>query len=120
MSTLSRKILIGQRKNKPGLHCGSTPGADRPLCRGRQRLLAVCSGVNMMLSEMMEGPCRGQDFPGGKSSAVLLRLSLRWWADIQLEMSARLVEMRASTCVSGWKRKVVKRGLMMLAILHTT
>lgn len=72
-----------------------------------------------MLSEMMEGPCRGQDFPGGKS-AVLLRLSLRWWADFQLEMSARRVEMRASTCVSGWNRKVVKLGLMMLAILHTT
>lgn len=26
----------------------------------------------MMLSEMMEGPCRGQDFPGGKKQCSIV------------------------------------------------
>jgi hypothetical protein len=48
----------------------------------------------------MERYWSGQAFPGRTSSTVLSRLSLRCWADIQAEMSARHVEMRAATWVS--------------------
>ena len=51
----------------------------------------------------------GQAFPGRKSSSVLSRLSLRWWADIQAKISARNAEMRVATWVSeGGKIKVVE------------
>lgn len=30
-----------------------------------------------MLSEMMEGPCRGQDFPGGKKQRSIVETELR-------------------------------------------
>lgn len=37
---------------------------DSWLSGGRRGLLAVGPGVNVVLSAVMERPCRGQDFPG--------------------------------------------------------
>ena len=61
----------------------------------------------MKLSTVMERSWSGQAFLGRKSSSVLL--SLRWWADIQVEISARHAEMHVATWVSeGGRRKVVE------------
>jgi hypothetical protein len=46
----------------------------------------------------MERSWIGQAFPRRKNSSVLLRLSLRWWADTQVEISAR----HAEICVTTW------------------
>jgi hypothetical protein len=40
----------------------------------------------------MERSLSGQAFTGRKSHSVLSKLSLRWWADIQVEILARHVE----------------------------
>ena len=45
-------------------------------------------------------------FPGRKNSSVFSRLSLRWWANIQVEIAANHAEMRVATWVSeGGKKK---------------
>jgi hypothetical protein len=57
----------------------------------------------------MERSLSGQAFSVMKSSSVLSRLSLMWWADIQAEISARHAEIRVATWVSeGGGRKVVE------------
>jgi hypothetical protein len=58
---------------------------------------------------MMEMSWSGQAFLGRKSSFVLSRFSLRWWANIQAEISARHAKMRVAIWVSeGGRRKVVE------------
>ena len=47
-----------------------------------------------------DGAWSWQAFPGRKISSVLLRLSLKWWAEFQSDMSARHAEMRVTTWVS--------------------
>lgn len=52
--------------------------------------------------------CDGEDFewaglPRRKSSSDLL--SLRWWADIQVELSARHAEMRVASWVSEGRKE---------------
>ena len=79
---------------------------NRVLSRVKPRLFALSEGDTVELSTVMERSLSGQAFPGRKSSSVLL--SLRWWADIQAEISARHAEMCVETCVSegGGRRKV--------------
>lgn len=52
--------------NKEQQTCRTVALSDGGLCRGRQHFLALRSGVNMLVSAVMERPCRGQDFPGEK------------------------------------------------------
>jgi hypothetical protein len=59
----------------------------------------------------MERYWSGQAFPGRKSSSVLSRLSLRWWANIQAEIlylpgTQRCVSPKG--CQDGRRRKVVE------------
>ena len=54
------------------------------------RFFALWQGDTVELSTVMES---WQALPGRNSSYVLLRLSLRCWADIQAEISARHAEM---------------------------
>ena len=82
---------------------------DRMLSRVTPRFFALWEGNTVDLSTVMETSWSGQPFPGRKSSSVLTRLSLRWWADIQAEMSARHTEMHVATWVSeGGRRRVVE------------
>jgi hypothetical protein len=46
----------------------------------------------------MERSWSRQAFSGKRSRFIWSRLSLRWWADIQVEISARHTEM----CVATW------------------
>jgi hypothetical protein len=80
---------------------------DRVLSRVTPRFFAHSEADTVELSIVMERSLSGQAFPGWKSSQVLLRL--RWWADIQAEISARHAEMGVATWVSegGRRRKVV-------------
>ena len=64
----------------------------------------------MELSTVMERSRSGNAFPRRKRSPVLSRLNLRWWDDIQAEVSARHAEMLVATWVSEWgKRNVFER-----------
>ena len=73
---------------------------DRVLSKVTPRFFALREGDTVELSTMMERSLSGQAFPRRKSRSVLL--SLRWWADIQVEISARHAEMRApSGCQMG-------------------
>ena len=73
---------------------------DRVLSRVTQRLFALWEGNTVELSTRMEKSLSEQAFSGRKSSSVLSRLSLRWWANIQAEISARHAEMHVATWVS--------------------
>jgi hypothetical protein len=56
------------------------------LPRVMPKFFAIWEGDTVGLSTMMERSLSGQAFPGRKSSFVLSRLSLRWWAEIQAEI----------------------------------
>ena len=62
---------------------------DRVLSRVTPRFFPFWEGDTVELSTVMERSLLGEAFPGRKSSSVLLRLSLRWWAVIQVQISAR-------------------------------
>jgi hypothetical protein len=53
----------------------------------------------------MEKSWRGEAFRGLKRSSVLSKLSLRWWADIQAEISVRHAGMRVTTWVKKWGKE---------------
>jgi hypothetical protein len=79
---------------------------DRVLFRFSLSFFALWEGDTLELSTVMERSLSRHAFPGRKISSVLSRLSLRWWADIQAEISDRLSEMRVATWVSeGGKEK---------------
>jgi hypothetical protein len=59
------------------------------------RFYALCEGDTMELS--CRGLGAGRPFTGRNSSSVLSRLSLRGWANIQAEMSARHAEILVAT-----------------------
>jgi hypothetical protein len=69
---------------------------DRVLSKVTPRFFAPWKGNTVEFSTVMER-LNCQAFPGRKSSSVLSRLSLRWWADIQAEISARHAEMHIAT-----------------------
>ena len=52
------------------------------------------------MSKLMDRSWSRQAFPGRLETSVLLKLSLRWWADIQAEISTRHEEMNVTTWVS--------------------
>ena len=59
------------------------------------------------LSTVMERSWSGKAFPRRETSYVLSRLSLRWWADIQIEISVWHPETYVTSWVSeGRKEKV--------------
>ena len=62
-----------------------------------RRFLAVDIGDNVTSSTVIDRSMRGQFFPQMKRISVLLRLSLRWCAAVQAEMSAKHSEMRIAT-----------------------
>lgn len=69
-------------------------------------MLSRGEGNTVELSTVMEKSWSRQAFPGRKSSSLWLRLSLRCWADIQAEISARHAEM----CVATWMSEGGKAG----------
>ena len=70
------------------------------------RFFALWKGAIVELSAVMERSLSGQAFPRRKSSSVLSRFSMRWWANIQAEISFRHAEMRVATWVpQGGKEK---------------
>jgi hypothetical protein len=60
------------------------------LSRVTPKFFALWEGNTVELSTMIEIYLSGQAFPGRKNSSVLL--SLRWWVDIQVDISAWHVE----------------------------
>ena len=79
----------------------------RVLSRGMPRFFALWEGYIVELSTVMGQSWSGEAFRGMKRSSVLL--SLRWWADIQAEISARHAGMRVTTWVKkGGRRNVVE------------
>ena len=61
---------------------------DSPLSRITPRFLAADEGNTVTSSTVTDRSMWGQSFPGMKRNSSLVRLSLRWWADVQAEMSA--------------------------------
>ena len=85
------------------------------LSRGTTRFFAFWDSVE--LSTVTERSWSGQAFSRRKSSSVLWRLSLRWWADILTEISARHSEM----CVAAWEAEGVQYfNVMHIAMLRET
>ena len=79
---------------------------DRGSSRVTPKFYALWEGDTVKLLTVMKKSWSWQAFPGRKSISVLLRLSLKWWANIQAEISSRHAEMRAATWVpEGGKEK---------------
>ena len=64
------------------------------------RFLTVDEGDTVTSMTVTDWSMRGQSFPGIRKSSVLLRLTLRWCAVVQAEMSARHCKMCVNMSVS--------------------
>jgi hypothetical protein len=67
---------------------------DRVLSKVTPRFIAQWEGGIVGFATVMERSLSRQAFSGRKSSSVLSRLSLRWLADIQDEISASHAEIK--------------------------
>ena len=72
---------------------------NRVLSKFTPSFFALWEGDTVELSTVMKRSWSSQVFPGKKIGSVLS--SLRWWADIQAEISARHAEMRVATLLCG-------------------
>lgn len=108
-------------ESKPaGLHRVCTLLPDSWLSWGIQRLLAVCSGANVVLSAVMERPCRGQDFPGEKKQRGIVETKFEVVGRHPTgDVSRASGDACLNLSVRGWKRKDVEVGLMIYILSWT-
>ena len=78
-------------------HSCDVGGAGQSVIEVQPRFLTVNEGETVTSSTVTDRSMWGKSFPAMKSSSVLLKVSLRRWAVVQAEMSARHSKMHIAT-----------------------